>query len=849
MPRAAGSYMPTAAPPMKRRMNCAAKVGKKMGRMLMTAKMSMPMTICGLREWRSAHQPKTGSKMSLAIGQAAMMRPSCAGSMPCSSTKRGRIGSSAPNPIMTMSSAMSRGSSGPQRRDQADRRERITRRERGITRSVARRPLGGATAGREAWLACHTSWHATHVPSTAMQLIDGQPVYAATDLVGYLACGHLTDLERCALAGLVARPDRPDPELDRIRLRGYEHEQRYKSDLQASGRLVTDLDEPRGTDPWTADRGAALRTRARRTQEAIGRGDDVIFQACFFDGTWLGFADFLLRVERPTPTLPWSYEVADTKLARHVKASAVLQLCSYSEQLARLQGCLPERMHVALGGSARERASFRVDDYMAYFRAVKRRFLEVVGAPPPQAVPAPGTLVPGPRGALRRVPLVARVSASVAAADDDLSLVAGMRGADTLGAAGARRAHAAQPGGAGPAAPAAAGAHAALRRWRACESRRGCRWPRMPPATSSTSGCPWPSRRAASRTRTWASASLPEPSPNDLFLDLEGDPFALDDGVDYLFGLLEPGLSADADGGPAFHAFWSRDVDGRVTAAAEQRAFEQTIDLIMRAAGRRPHACTSTTTPRTSRRTSGSSWAATARGRRRSTACCAAASLVDLFRVVRQGVRVGVESLLHQEAGAAVRLPSERWTCGTPARPSWPSRPGWRSAGRRGQDDGTLARIERYNRDDVVSTWRLRDWLEEQRTLLQREVGRAVPRPQPRSGEASEQLSERLAQVRETAAQLDGRVAGGRRGTGCDAARAAGSWRSCWSGIGERRSPPAGASSTCCEDGSRMRSAARSGSRWPCWSWSGRWRARSAPSATASRPRSTRSASTAAWTR
>ncbi len=64
-----------------------------------------------------------------------------------------------------------------------------------------------------------------------MQLIDGRPVYAATDLVGFLACGHLTDLERCALAGLTRRPERPDPQLDRIRKRGYEHERRYKSDL------------------------------------------------------------------------------------------------------------------------------------------------------------------------------------------------------------------------------------------------------------------------------------------------------------------------------------------------------------------------------------------------------------------------------------------------------------------------------------------------------------------------------------------------------------------------------------------------------------------------------------------
>ena len=50
-----------------------------------------------------------------------------------------------------------------------------------------------------------------------MQLIDGQPVFSATDLVGYLACEHLTALERAALAGLVERPIREDRELDVIR--------------------------------------------------------------------------------------------------------------------------------------------------------------------------------------------------------------------------------------------------------------------------------------------------------------------------------------------------------------------------------------------------------------------------------------------------------------------------------------------------------------------------------------------------------------------------------------------------------------------------------------------------------
>ena len=49
-----------------------------------------------------------------------------------------------------------------------------------------------------------------------------------------------------------------------------------------------------------------------------------------------------------------AYEAADTKLARHAKPSYVLQLCFYSEQVGRIQGRLPERMHVVLGTGERE---------------------------------------------------------------------------------------------------------------------------------------------------------------------------------------------------------------------------------------------------------------------------------------------------------------------------------------------------------------------------------------------------------------------------------------------------------------------------------------------------------------
>ena len=72
-------------------------------------------------------------------------------------------------------------------------------------------------------------------------------------------------------------------------------------------------------------------------------GVDVVYQAAFLDdeGTgpaWMGFADFLVKVDLPSDLGPFSYEPEDTKLARRVKPVAVLQLSAYAEQLEHVQG-------------------------------------------------------------------------------------------------------------------------------------------------------------------------------------------------------------------------------------------------------------------------------------------------------------------------------------------------------------------------------------------------------------------------------------------------------------------------------------------------------------------------------
>ena len=109
------------------------------------------------------------------------------------------------------------------------------------------------------------------------------------------------------------------------------------------------------------------------------KGVDVIYQATFFDGRWRGHADFLLRVETPSNLGDWSYEVADAKLARRVKAAALLQMCAYSEQLARLQGVAPLQIHVITGDG--ERHTEKLSDYSAYYRALKARYEALVLAP------------------------------------------------------------------------------------------------------------------------------------------------------------------------------------------------------------------------------------------------------------------------------------------------------------------------------------------------------------------------------------------------------------------------------------------------------------------------------------
>ena len=82
-------------------------------------------------------------------------------------------------------------------------------------------------------------------------------------------------------------------------------------------------------------------------------------------------------------------------------------------------------------------------------------------------------------------------------------------------------------------------------------------------------------RRRAASNQSEGCAIAPRADAGDLFLDLEGDPYAFDDGVDYLFG-------SSISTAP-FTPIWSFDPRsaGDVTLAGEKAAFERLMDLLV----------------------------------------------------------------------------------------------------------------------------------------------------------------------------------------------------------------------------------------------------------------------------
>jgi len=200
-----------------------------------------------------------------------------------------------------------------------------------------------------------------------MQKHDNNILFSASDLCRHLDCTHVTSLAFLDLESPLQK-DEQDEEMQLLAKKGIEHEQQYLERLHEQDITIAEL-----TDKYE---GNAERLLA--TKQAMQSGVDVIFQAFLHDDPFLGYADFLVKTDRPSDLGAYSYEVLDTKLAKHSKPYYIIQLCLYSELLSHLQGLMPQNIHVALGDGRQE--TFALTDFYHYFTHLKRRFLEHVGS-------------------------------------------------------------------------------------------------------------------------------------------------------------------------------------------------------------------------------------------------------------------------------------------------------------------------------------------------------------------------------------------------------------------------------------------------------------------------------------
>jgi len=536
---------------------------------------------------------------------------------------------------------------------------------------------------------------------------------SATDLANHLACRHLTELNRAVAEGRLSAPSFHDPGLDVLRERGLAHEHAYVAALAAAGRVIVALNDIEGA------KATGL------TRDAMLAGADVIVQASLEDGHWRGRADVLLRVPRPSSLGNWSYEVADTKLAQETRGGTVLQLCLYSELVARIQEARPDRMHVVKPGEGFPTESFRVADYDAYYRVVRRSLEEAVAA----AAGAETYPIPTAHCSICRwwAECDARRHA-----DDHLSLVAGLRSLHTaeLERQGIRTLQAfaenptalrERPERGSPEAFARAHDQARIQ----LEGRQAgeLRYRLLPPE----SGVGF--------------ARLPAPDSGDIFFDIESDPFALTGGLEYLLGVVLIGPAGTAE----YQEFSGTD---RIT---EGESFASFVDFVMAQLAQHPGMHIyhfSPYEPAALKRLMARHGTREAEMDR----LLRGGRFVDLLAVARQGLRASVESYSLKElerfcgfsrvvplrdASAALRRVACALEFETP----------------QSIEDADWNTVRGYNRDDCLETLALRDWLEGRRAEAIA-GGSAIERPAVSTGEASEAVQERTAELQVVYEQL-----------------------------------------------------------------------------------------------
>ncbi|PDT10007.1 TM0106 family RecB-like putative nuclease [Rhizobium sp. M1] len=546
-----------------------------------------------------------------------------------------------------------------------------------------------------------------------MQRIGTQLILSAHDLAGHLSCHHLTALDLKVAEGALTKPARWDPLLEVLRERGLKHEQEFLNHLRAQGLDATVIEGVEVTDGTV---GA--------TMDAMRSGQQFVVQAALRDGRWIGRADVLRRVERTSDLGPWSYEIIDTKLSRETKGGTVLQLSLYAELLHTMQGIAPEFVHVVVPWSNFEPQTFRVSDFAAFFRKVRTATEEATAAGRGDRYPEPTEHCDICRWAEQ---------CDARRRDDDhLCLVANISKTQIA----ELRAHSVRttkafadlpspmpwkPERGSPASfeKARAQAHIQVRAREAAERQF-----EMLEVISATGLC-----------------RLPEPSPGDIFFDIEGDPFIGEHGLEYLFGYHY----RDEAGNLVRIADWAFDRN------SEKVVFERFMGFVTERRTQFPDLHIyhyAPYEPATLKRLMGRY----ATRESEVDNLLRGYVLVDLYSVVRNAIRASVESYSIKKLE-----PFYGFERSTPLRDANVALSALQAAlelddGRSISDD-TKTVVAAYNDDDCRSTEALRGWLERLRTDAIAS-GTVIDRPSPENEEPSESVSERDARVAELIERL-----------------------------------------------------------------------------------------------
>ncbi|MBB6404257.1 bifunctional RecB family nuclease/DEAD/DEAH box helicase [Arthrobacter sp. AZCC_0090] len=405
-------------------------------------------------------------------------------------------------------------------------------------------------------------------------------VFSASDLVTASTCEY--QLLR-KLDEKMGRSPKPafdvDEMLERTAALGDVHEHRVLDRFVAefgtwdplTGKGVFDV------VPAEAMDRATLRAKHAESIEALRSGADVVFQAAFFDGQFHGRSDFL--VKQPNG----SYAVFDTKLARHAKVTALLQLAAYGDQLLKAGIAPAPDLALVLGATIQRdvpgpnagvpdgRAGFdyvhsnhRLADVLPVFRERRDRFLALTDRHRSQLEPiqwgSPGVTACGRCDYCKEQVRL----------HQDLLMVAGMRitrrkklmegGIFTIDAL-ARMPDAADSA-----------------------TRRLQEQARLQTGTATPDGTVnYTDKSGEAKSISYSVlesnslARLPRPDAGDIFFDFEGDPLWQDPvtgrwGLEYLFGVVEN--PTEPGGEPVFKPFWAH------SRAEERQAFVDFLDYV-----------------------------------------------------------------------------------------------------------------------------------------------------------------------------------------------------------------------------------------------------------------------------